>query len=33
MSDRCPKCGQKAMDAMAKIMSRPVVCQNCLQEL
>lgn len=29
MSNECPKCGQQAMTAMHKIMTRPHVCQHC----
>lgn len=29
MSNECPKCGQEAMSAMHKIMTRPHVCQHC----
>ena len=33
MSNACPKCSEKAMDALAKILKRPVACESCGQEL
>jgi hypothetical protein len=33
MSNECPRCGQEAMSAMHKIMSRPHVCQHCGTEV
>lgn len=33
MSNECPKCHEQAMDTWAKIMTRPVVCHHCGQEL
>jgi hypothetical protein len=33
MSNECPKCGQQAMTAMHKLMTRPHVCQHCGTEV
>lgn len=32
-NNKCPKCHEEAMDAMAKIMKRPFVCRQCGEEL